>query len=109
MKLDRNINANGTGKYALLLLRKVEFDEGAEPDKEVLAAIDLLDKRGVLDWGHEFSAREFFVIRLKDKYAGAALSRYAAVAASDDPEYAQEVAGLANRAGERSPYCKKPD
>jgi hypothetical protein len=111
MKLDRNEQPNGRGKYALLLMRKVEqyTTDSITESNPVLDAIWLLESEGLIDWGEAGTEREFFVIRLRDKFAGAALSRYAAVAASEDAEYAQEVAGLAHRAGENSPFCKTPD
>jgi hypothetical protein len=86
MKLDRNVNANGSGKYALINLRnnKVEWGFTGQPD-------------------------EFFVIKLKDKNARIALLAYADSVACDDPEFAKEVRELADRSGSFSPYCKKPD
>ena len=86
MKLDRNENPNGKGKYALLNLRtdKIEWGLVGEPD-------------------------EFFVIKLKDKHAQAALAAYANSIAHDDPEFAEQVMGLAMRAGTNNPYCKDPD
>lgn len=39
---------------------------------------------------------DFFVIRLKDKYAAAALLAYANEARKDDPEYADDILKLAN-------------
>jgi hypothetical protein len=112
MKLDRNINANGRGKYALLKLRKLDdwLHSGAtaEVPKPIAEAIELLEKEGILDWGNTIDS-EFMVIRLKDKYAADALSRYAVVASVDDPEYASEIAEMAHRSGPNHPNCKKPD
>lgn len=113
MKLDRNINANGRGKYALLKLRKLdEFSYSNDPfqevDSEIAEAIQTLEKAGILDWGNT-PETEFFVVRLKDKYAGDTLARYAACASADDLEYANEVAAMANRAGRNHPFCKSPD
>lgn len=51
---------------------------------------------------------DFFVIRLRDKYAAAALAAYAGAAMREDPEYALEVMNLAKMAAE-SPYQKQPD
>ena len=113
MKLDRSINDNGRGKYALLKLRKLdEFTEqGAfgELAKPIADAIKVLEDAGILDWGLDGSESEFFVMRLKDKYAGNALGHYALAAVKDDPEYAAEVMALAKRAGSNSPFCKEPD
>jgi hypothetical protein len=94
MKLDRNIPKNlGRGKYALVKMRKVvQLSED-----EVYEALALLKLKGVLDYGNE-SDSDFFVIRLKDKYASPALAAYAGAAWSDDTEYAQEVFDLAKTA-----------
>ena len=86
MKLDRNLNANGKGKYALLNLRN--------------------DR---IEWGFVGASDEFFVIKLKDKYAQAALIAYADAAEHDDPEWAKEVRELAQRSGKNHPLCKQPD
>jgi hypothetical protein len=114
MKLDRNINSDGRGKYALLLLRKLDEFEGpgafAGIDPTILAAIATLEGFGLIDWGLTGTDREFFLIRLKDKYAAKALASYAAAAHSDgEAEYAGEVYEMATRAGEASPFCKRPD
>jgi hypothetical protein len=105
MKLDRNILGNGgRGKYALLLLRNVDA-----ADSKVSRALETLEDAGVLDWGDAKTEREFMVIRLKDKYARAALLAYAEEAQKEDAEYAAEIYGLASRSGELSEWCKKPD
>ena len=128
MKLDRNINANKRGKYALLKLRRLtEIEawsggEGEALDRQaVIDAIQLLERARILDWGWAGTEAEFFVIRLKDKYAGAALEAYANAAGMDahtDPDdeksmekrkWALEVLKLAERAGRLSPFCKEPD
>ncbi len=114
MKLDRNILDNaGQGKYALIKLRELEnYREQTtfgEIDPAVVAALDLLEKRGILDRGVVETESEFFVIRLKDRYARAALDAYAAAAFEIDPEWAEEVRTLARRAGSASPWCKDPD
>lgn len=102
MKLDRNINADGTGKYALVKLRNVRCE--AHHSK-----LRLLGYAGILDWGETGTESEFFVFRLKDKYAAAGLAAYAAEAEKDDPEYASEIREMMQRAGPNSPWCKKPD
>ena len=86
MLLDRNINKDGKGKYLLLNQRKQEVEESCK--------------------GQE---NEFFVIKLKDKYAEEALLAYANAAEKDDPEWANEVREMASRAGKNSPWCKAPD
>jgi hypothetical protein len=106
MKLDRNINENGDGKYALLLLRR--FDKLNEQDQcFARAAFRTLEALGILDWGGG-GDEEFFVIRLRDKHASWALAAYAKSARHDDAEFADEVQALADKA-----YChpnqKRPD
>ena len=86
MKLDRNENQNGRGKYALLNLRKNKIEWGCVDDPD-----------------------EFFVIKLRDRYAKEALEAYANAVRSADPEFAEQVIELAMRAGPDSPYCKEPD
>lgn len=129
MKLDRNINPNRRGKYALLKLRRLtEIEAWSGGDGEALdrqAALDaiaLLERAGILDWGYAGTDGEFFVIRLKDKYAGAAIEAYAQAVSddasanvSDEPKYRDllhwslDVHKLAERAGTLSPFCKQPD
>ena len=113
MKLDRNINADGMGKYALLKLRKLDEFRESEPFGEIpstiLTALEVLEAYGILDRGRAGTEAEFFVIRLKDKYAGDALGSYALAAMEDDREYAYEIAEMAARAGMNSPWCKAPD
>jgi hypothetical protein len=114
MKLDRNINGSGRGKYALLKLRclaelAARSDQMPTTVAEVNAAIDLLARVGILDWGNTVDT-EFFLIRLKDKYADDALFRYALSAHHDgEADYALEIEEMAERAGANHPNCKKPD
>ena len=88
MKLDRDTNPSGTGKYALINLRK-----------------------DTVEWGRPGEQDEFFVIKLRDTHAHAALQAYADSVrrAGDDPEYAEAVQALADRSGALSPFCKNPD
>lgn len=121
MRLDRNIHSNeGRGKYAIVKLRAIAAMEpdgapGSAPDIQinnwnaVVDAIATLKRHDVLDYGSHQSDAEFFLIRLKDKYARAALLAYALAAEADDRQYAAEVSELANRAGYLSPWCKRPD
>jgi hypothetical protein len=107
MKLDRDIPENkGRGKYALLLLRTLE-EKRKQP--EIRAALETLEKAGVIDFSPAGSPGEFFVIRLKDRYAWHALEAYANEAGKDDVEYADAIRDLADRAGEHSAFCKRPD
>jgi hypothetical protein len=111
MKLDRNVEGNnGRGKYALVLMRElVHTGELGEIPEEVTSALNTLESHGLLDYGQVNTRAEFFVIRLKDKYAGVALDAYADYASVDDPEYGSEVRALADRSGPNSPFCKLPD
>lgn len=105
MQLDRNLPGNaGRGKYALLKLRMLNKN-----DPTMVAAIEYLEQAGVVDWGDLGSETEFFVIRLKDRYAQEALHGYACEARSADPEWADEVTEMANRAGPANRWCKYPD
>lgn len=110
MRLDRNDNPEGIGKYALLKLRVLQSyrKDGELPDN-IADAIGVLDGIGALDWGYTYSDSEFFVIRLKDKHAYDALRAYAASARKDDAEWAADVADLGTRAGTLSQFCKTPD
>lgn len=116
MKLDRNINEDGRGKYGLIKNRRLaEIDklyDGGDGDvadlQAIKDAIALLERAKVIDWGIT-PETEFFVIRLKDQHAQAALDSYAEDAVDDDVEYAEEVGGLALRAGPNHPNCKNPD
>lgn len=111
MKLDRSTNHTGIGKYDLVRNRRVAeiMRDGGPLTAEVEAALAVLKRAGVLDDAIVGEPGEFFVIRLKDIYAGDALAAYAASAMADDLEYAQEVASMAGRAGMNSPWCKRPD
>lgn len=86
MKLDRNINDNGRGKYALLNLRTNK-----------------------IEWGFVGEEDEFFVIKLRDRNARPALMAYALSVGERDTEFAWDVIQLANRAGVSSKFCKDPD
>ena len=86
MKLDRNENVNGLGKYALINLRTNE-----------------------VQWGRVGNDDEFFVIKLKDRNAQEALLAYAHSIEPKDPEFAKEVRALANRSGPNHPACRDPD
>jgi DNA-binding ferritin-like protein len=72
MKLDRNINKDGRGKYALIQLRKV----GPVPAKEVQDALQLLHEWNIIHWGNESPGDQFFVVKYKDQFAYGALRGY---------------------------------
>lgn len=86
MKMDRNINKDGRGKYALLNLR-----------------------RDRVEWGAVGNEDEFFVIKLKDVGALAALAAYASVYDTIDEEWAEEIRKMSLRAGPNSPFVKNAD
>lgn len=104
MKLDRDINETGKGKYALINMRKIEGDP--RTPQELAAAI--LAHPEAVEFGTVGTEGEFFVIKLKDAYAQDALHAYAVAASDDDNEYGLAVERLAMRAGPDSPFCKRP-
>lgn len=106
MKLDRTITGGRRGKYSLILEREAEKHAA---DSDVGKALATLKAAGVLDDSVVGTPGEFFVIRLKDTYAAHALTAYAGEALNYDPEYALEIARMADRAGVNHPNCKSPD
>lgn len=108
MRLDRNLNLNGKGKYALIKLRVLPPD--VETEEEIYQSIIGVDKiEEVIDLGRVGSDSEFFVIRLKDKHARAALEAYAQSCIDDgDHEFGYEVREMAERA-KRFPNSRHPD
>lgn len=114
VKLDRDINEDGLGKYAIINLRKLQEVCGNPSTFErwtpgVAQALKTLEEAGALEWGRTGDPDEFFLIKLKDRYAETGLKGYAEAACVDDPEYADAVFDLSQRAGLNSPYCKRPD
>ncbi len=109
MKMDRDINPDGMGKYALIKWRQFRELEGARlmAAKE---ALETLQRLGVLDEGIKGTEAEFFVMRLKDVYSTAALEAYANSALiSGDDEYAAAVHEMVGRSGVHSEFCQQPD
>jgi len=109
MKLDRNITNPRRGKYALIKLREATLtplNSTAGPDGKLVVNEYSVEAKHV-DFG-DTEDSDFFVIRLKDKYAVKALLAYAAAAALDDPEYANEIRELVLLAVNH-PNRKKPD
>jgi hypothetical protein len=82
MKLDRNTNRGGHGKYALVNMRKmipiIDQNEGARliVDAEKLDAFNLLVGCGIITLGNESPGDQFFVLKYKDRFTGAALDAY---------------------------------
>lgn len=111
MKLDRNLNADGRGKYGLILNRRLmdgkkKWSPGFA--RQVANAIEVLESAGIIDWGATPDT-EFFVMRLRDRFASNALISYSQGAMGYDPEYAIEVGKLAHRSGYYHPNAKTPD
>ncbi len=115
MKLDRNVNANAKGKYALVRLRNIE------PESEAFGLLKRLEELGHLDWGIVGQPDEFFVIKLRDKYSAKAIAAYSDAVMADanrpsDPgrfyelsQYAIQVQSMMGRAGILSDFYKEPD
>lgn len=113
MRLVRNTTENGTGKYALIRLDKLRqhFDWTAREvdifaDIKGVKGLDATDPNiniplSVIELGLPGADDEFFVIKLKDKYAHAALQAYATamwVDSDGDADFAYEMITLAERA-----------
>jgi hypothetical protein len=98
MRLDRN--TVGRNKYALIKRRV------ADPQR--VEGTQISDIRNdAIDFG-DTPDTEFFVIRLKDKYAATALAAYALAAAADgETEYSNDVLNLARRS-QNHPHQQKP-
>jgi len=114
MRLDRNIEGRGN-KYGLILNRKLadiaDHDGSGRAANKLAAvreAIATLEREGLIDWG-DTPETEFFLIRLRDMNAQAALRSYAGHARQFDQEYSQDVMELSNRSGLDHPNCKVPD
>lgn len=110
MKLDRNINPNGAGKYALIKLRAVGerwFNELLEKRSGNTLGLDIPVAICAIDLG-DSPDTDFFVIRLRDKHAAPALAAYALSAFRDDPEFGLQVLNMAKRAAEY-PHPQHPD
>lgn len=102
--MDRRVNKDGKGKYALIKLR--EIPTCPNTPEELAQAI--LDNPQCVDFGEKGTDSEFFVVRLKDKYAVPALQAYARAAQNDDSEWALQVISLARDASNH-PNKKQPD
>jgi len=96
MKLDRNITTPRRGKYALIKLRalSVRTLRRISRNRYELRGHSVHVPKDAIDFG-DSPESDFFVIRLKDKYAGPALFAYSLAARADDAEYADEIFRLA--------------
>lgn len=108
MRLIRNTTRNGDGKYAIINLQRLGGFNQEDRDA-CNKAIAFLATTGALEYGIKGSPQEFFVLRLKDRFAQAALFAYVAAAHLFDREYADDVRELAYRSGPSSPFCRDPD
>jgi hypothetical protein len=105
MQLDRNLNNDGKGKYALINLRKIPGNPNTP--EEIAAAI--LANPECVEFGRVGDPDEFFLIKLKDVHAEPALESYAKSAMLVDEKYGEEVLSMAGRSGTNHPLCKLPD
>lgn len=114
MLLDHNETDDGSGKYAIINMRKIR---SLQPDTipnalqihRIKEALKTLEEEGVLEYGPVGSKEEFFVMKLKDIHSPAGLLGYAASAEETDRQYAHAVMQLRQRAGRNHPDCKHPD
>lgn len=131
MKAGDEIMVGGHGKYGLInnrLLSEIveagkvvagtpagevrpECQVAYNRARDVLTAISMLEELGILDWGPAGTESEFFVMKLRDRYAGAGLRGYmdAVQYLGGDREYFDDLRTLEQHAGQNSPFCKKPD
>lgn len=78
-------------------MRQLESME-SQGDYSATNSVESLAMRGVVD--HGGGDRDFFVIRIKDRFAAPALAAYAMAAYEFDLEYAMEILNLAKKAAE---------
>lgn len=111
MRLTRNTTPDGKCKYAIVRLDKIrQIDEAQEgtASGEIDEALAILEEIGVLEYGEPGTDEEFFVIKLKDENAYAALEAYSECAKWKDEELADDVFELAERARDHKSQ-KQPD
>lgn len=89
MKLDRNINKDGRGKYALVNIRELD---GFAEDSKVRIAFEILKKHRIVTIGNESPGDQFFVMKYKDMFTAPALFAYARAIR----DYLRENDGQAN-------------
>lgn len=109
MKLDRNKNPDGRGKYALIHLRELTKAESAELHDPKKNLGDVKIPGSTIQTGAESPGDMFFVLKYKDKFAAAALRGYqkaineeifALTEEVQTPEIKGLIAGLAEYAQE---------
>ena len=102
MKLDRNVNETGIGKYININVRKL----GCIPTTVEELAAAILKNPDAVNFGN--GKKKFFIIMLDDKFARIALTAYAYTAMLFDREYGEEILALARSCPEPED-CKFPD
>jgi hypothetical protein len=85
MKLDRNITNPRRGKYALIKLREARGIDRQTLDTAARENLCVTLQPSEIDLG-DTEDSDFFVIRLKDKYAYEALRAYGQAAYDDHQE-----------------------
>lgn len=82
MKLDRNTNRGGRGKYALVNMRKLlpilDASQGTQEDTDMIEAFQLLVRQRIITLGNETPGDQFFVMKHKDRFTPAGLRGYIA-------------------------------
>jgi len=96
MKLHRNTNADGRGKYALVNLDLLK------QDPRLQGMLDFLKEAGVLTYGNEEPGEQFFVMKYKDKFTARGLEGYANAVRSRILICQDNLAALAGVDGERA-------
>jgi len=105
MELDRTKNGN-VGKYIAINTRKLS----RIPDTARELASLILESPDAVEFGKTGSDDEFFLIKLKDRFALAALRAYAHTAILfGQKDYGREVLALSDRSGSHHRSCKTPD
>lgn len=95
----------GNGKYFVIELEKLP----QRPTSVAELCAVLEEYPEAINRGEVGSEDEFFVVKLKDVNAPAALMGYRASCQEFDCGPISLVESLISRAGQNSPYCKKPD
>jgi len=112
MRLLRNDpKRQGICKYALVRLDKLSPQalEDVIQDQGTLIH-HITESPDLIELGLPGDEEEFFAIKLKDENAKSALLEYAYRArVHGDNDFAKDVERLADRAGNNSKFCKKPD
>ncbi len=96
MKLHRNTNADGRGKYALVNL------ELLKKTPHLQEYLDALKMAGVLTYGNEEPGEQFFVMRYKDKFTARGLEGYANAVRSRILVCEDNLSALVGVEGERA-------